>query len=1042
MPSGKKVKYDYDKLNNLLEKSYEDAKESDGSGDAGSDGNASGSGNAGDDVKDGLRVTYAYNGAGERVAMQDVTGESTYEYDALGRLSKVTNGSGKEVSYIYDEADSLAAVVYPDGTQVSYEYDLNDNIVKVNDRAGKVTEYTHDALNRVTGTIRANGTKTEVTYDEEDHVTKLVNTCEDCGTVISSYEYTYNAQGYIVSETATELEAGSRKDPSWDEWYGSCTTGAAGRAIGRGVSKYPNWNGLGGNTSDGTTTDGNVAENTVNGAAASGDGSAASGAVLGENGSGQGGTTDKCHEHDEKSVTTKRTYEYNDNWELTRCTEKSDGNKTVVHNYEYDKVGNRTVYERLENGVTKERYKYEYNDANQLVKRKNTRIWGDPGTTYKYDGDGNLVQEQDCTNHADPVKYEYTAENRLAVVSQGGTVLMAAMYDGDNNRVFQIDNTYKWEDCYGDDVLIPKSERTENGDSPQEELASLIKGGADAKGYTLTEYVNDVNRENTEVLAEYKADKTLRQAYTYGESGNGERIGVDKVDKSTETSYYMYDGRGSVTGLVTDDGKLTNSYTYDPYGTLTSGTADAVNYYGYNAESTNTKTGLQYLRARYYDPENGNFTSEDTEDGELPFPLTRNRYVYALNNPLNYKDPTGHKSKAAGKAVSGAFGGAVGGVMDSVFGGTNTKQKVDRPVKDVASFQRKSVQRETGSLTGRTFGGSQGGSASGSTDGHSKGGNRQTSGSTGNKAGNMASGNTRKLAGKSGVIGNQRLGYKEQMARVQVEQSKKVTCAAGQKKATAGVLTGLELAGALPEALIFLGAVVLLVLSGLLVGEAAISFMDWADEALGFIPVSITQETKPTEHDSEDIEVWSGDVVDANGHVVSFAGGGNLGSNRNKNDKELMKKAVKISASISVGISALEVAKEVAGNAIQGGALNLIDGLSPIDDYGSTTNIHISAGKNFKNHYRDHKGLLETFLGKKYPRYKYSNNGEEFRRDLEALVNDGTLKYVGKGTIKVGFEPYLIYKGEGLTLILKTDGEFVTLLETGKGMELNIQYVE
>ena len=131
-------------------------------------------------------------------------------------------------------------------------------------------------------------------------------------------------------------------------------------------------------------------------------------------------------------------------------------------------------------------------------RQRNTRIWGDPGTTYKYDGDGNLVQEQDCTNNADSVKYEYTAENRLAVVSQGGTVLMAAMYDGDNNRVFQIDNTYKWEDCYGDEVLIPKSERTENGDSPQEELASLVKGGENAKGYTLTEYVNDVNRENTE----------------------------------------------------------------------------------------------------------------------------------------------------------------------------------------------------------------------------------------------------------------------------------------------------------------------------------------------------------------------------------------------------------------------------------------------------------------------------------------------------------------------------------------------------------------
>ena len=56
-------------------------------------------------------------------------------------------------------------------------------------------------------------------------------------------------QGYIVSETATELEAGSRKDPSWDEWYGSCTTGVAGNAISGGMSRYLNWNGLGGNTS-------------------------------------------------------------------------------------------------------------------------------------------------------------------------------------------------------------------------------------------------------------------------------------------------------------------------------------------------------------------------------------------------------------------------------------------------------------------------------------------------------------------------------------------------------------------------------------------------------------------------------------------------------------------------------------------------------------------------------------------------------------------------------------------------------------------------
>ena len=167
----------------------------------------------------------------------------------------------------------------------------------------------------------------------------------------------------------------------------------------------------------------------------------------------------------------------------------------------------------------------------------------------------------------------------------------------------------------------------------------MVKGGSNAKGYTLTEYINDINRENTEVLAEYGADEKVRQAYTYGESGIGERI---SVDKSEESSYYLYDGRNSVTGILTENANLTNSYQYDPYGNLTSGTADGVNYYGYNGESTNVKTGLQYLRARYYDAENGTFTTEDSDLGTTENPLTRNRYAYTSNNLVNYDDPTGH----------------------------------------------------------------------------------------------------------------------------------------------------------------------------------------------------------------------------------------------------------------------------------------------------------------------------------------------------------------------------------------------------------------
>jgi len=275
------------------------------------------------------------------------------------------------------------------------------------------------------------------------------------------------------------------------------------------------------------------------------------------------------------------------------------------------------------------------------------------------------------------------------VVKQGGTVLMAAMYDGDNNRVFELDNTYKWEDCYGDEVLIPENQRTEDGDSPKEQLASLVKGGSNAKGYTLTEYINDINRENTEVLAEYGADEKVRQAYTYGESGIGERI---SVDKSTESSYYLYDGRNSVTGILTENANLTNSYQYDPYGNLTSGTADGVNYYGYNGESTNVKTGLQYLRARYYSAENGTFTTEDSDLGTTENPLTRNRYAYTSNNPVNYDDPTGHswwkKAVSAVKNVGKKIVNTAKKVVKTVV---NTVKKVARTVTNAVKRTAKTV---------------------------------------------------------------------------------------------------------------------------------------------------------------------------------------------------------------------------------------------------------------------------------------------------------------------------------------------------------------
>ena len=92
---------------------------------------------------------------------------------------------------------------------------------------------------------------------------------------------------------------------------------------------------------------------------------------------------------------------------------------------------------------------------------------------------------------------------------------------------------------------------------------------------------------------------------------------MEQQDIQNETSFYLYDGRGSVTGVTWDKSRVTAVYQYDPYGQVTLGTTDHVDFYGYNGESYNPNTGLEYLRARYYNANQGRFFQEKTETLEV-----------------------------------------------------------------------------------------------------------------------------------------------------------------------------------------------------------------------------------------------------------------------------------------------------------------------------------------------------------------------------------------------------------------------------------------
>ena len=96
--------------------------------------------------------------------------------------------------------------------------------------------------------------------------------------------------------------------------------------------------------------------------------------------------------------------------------------------------------------------------------------------------------------------------------------------------------------------------------------------------------------------------------------------------------------------------------------------------------------------------------------------------------------------------------------------------------------------------------------------------------------------------------------------------------------------------------------------------------------------------------------------------------------------------------------------------------------------------------KNFKEHFITKKALLEEKLGVRVGKLK-EGGGETFLKAISDGIEIGTFKYVGQGTLKKGMEAMNIYRGQGLTIVTKTNGEWVTLLQSGEGMDLAIRMV-
>lgn len=107
--------------------------------------------------------------------------------------------------------------------------------------------------------------------------------------------------------------------------------------------------------------------------------------------------------------------------------------------------------------------------------------------------------------------------------------------------------------------------------------------------------------------------------------------------RSNNVYYFMTDYPGNVVALLNSSRAIASRYTYEPFGTRSLAKGDTLSPLQFQARPYESVSGLYNFRARWYDPGVGRFISED------PIGLAGgiNPYVFAGNNPIDGRDPSG-----------------------------------------------------------------------------------------------------------------------------------------------------------------------------------------------------------------------------------------------------------------------------------------------------------------------------------------------------------------------------------------------------------------
>ena len=337
---------------------------------------------------------------------------------------------------------------------------------------------------------------------------------------------------------------------------------------------------------------------------------------------------------------TSTSYTYNKGNMIEKViNNNADNTQMSIYSYDYYLDGN--VSQQNRNGVN---CYYDYDEFSRIIDED----YGREEIDYFYDAAGNRTLKKICDDNGDTdVNYTYDLNNRLLeestnYYSKNEIDVTKYVYDNNGNQIKKIGYITKGVNGSPSQDLVSENELNntyeiykynefnemtsfESNKESKWEYAYLPNGLRYRKNNAsnFDRYVWD---RNGNIIAEMNGEGNLTSKYVRG----------NKLISKDGNEYFGYDGHGSVVNISNESGKSIKTYDYDAFGVELNKDANDTNLFRYCGEQYDNETDSIYLRARYYSPSLGRFTTEDpAKDGD-------NWYSYCAGNPVSFWDPSGY----------------------------------------------------------------------------------------------------------------------------------------------------------------------------------------------------------------------------------------------------------------------------------------------------------------------------------------------------------------------------------------------------------------